>query len=93
MKEIDPFQLELATRAALHGMLLEQLFLHLLEGNPRAKEQWAAVGDGVVKAMGSLSLLVDAAEDHQVHFLKAQREMGQKVAQEFVQRVARQIGR
>lgn len=91
MQKLNEFEVELSTRIALHEVLLEHLFAHLLEGNPNARKQWTAVGEGVVRVMGSLSNRGGDMEDHQAHFLRAQRERGKVLAANFVEKVMKHL--
>lgn len=86
----DEFMQEMAARLALHEVLLEQVFSHLLAGHPEAVQQWKLTGDAIVKVMGSLHQPQDLAglEDWQVHWMENQRSLGQEMAQRFVDKVA-----
>jgi hypothetical protein len=90
-QKLDDFTVELATRIALHEVLLEKAFAQLLRGNPNALAQWDAVGDQLVHVMATLPGDEEGMDDYQVRFLHAQRERGQELAKNFVKKVARYL--
>ena len=90
-RELDDFTVELATRIALHEVLLEKTFAQLLHGNPNALAQWEAVGDQLVHVMATLPASAEGMDDYQSHFLHAQRSLGQELAKNFVKKVSRYL--
>ena len=88
---IKDFNLELATRIALHEVLLEKAFAHLLQGNPNAHAQWEAVGHVLEHVMATLPAGEGEMDDYQAQLLHAQRTRGQELAKNFVKKVARNL--
>lgn len=56
-----------------------------------ASAKWAAVGEELVRVMGSLPIGQDGVEDFQVHLAQAQRVRGQELARNFVTKVERYL--
>lgn len=88
MNRPDDFGLDLATRIALHEMLLQKLYGQWFQNNPNAEERLATLERSLLESFTPQNLAPAGTSDEQTNaWVKAQGEYGQALAQRFVEKI------